>query len=235
MGKRKLKELDVSALILHTQDYISDTKFSVIYIPLNLTNSLYAQIFSKLPMIHHSNLLLVPKLKQQTTTLSISCKQTHLFAMRLDDRLKLDGAFAVQDSGRRRRSCDVFITNLCVCPSVFICVSGDCLYLIFIFLLCTYDVALVCVCLTCDSLFVLVWVCLCLCLARTSNQTMFFKMSAAHLITSSWYSSMQCRHFFPTFSTDGSSCWKISALWCRHRMSAVEGWRVKQSQLQVFV
>ena len=69
MGKRKLKELDVSALILHTQDYISDTKFSVIYIPLNLTNSLYAQIFSKLPMIHHSNMLLVPKLKQQITTL----------------------------------------------------------------------------------------------------------------------------------------------------------------------
>ena len=69
MGKRKLKELDVSALILHTQDYISDNKFSVIYIPLNLSNSLYAQIFSKLPMIHHSNMLLVPKLKQQTTTL----------------------------------------------------------------------------------------------------------------------------------------------------------------------
>ena len=126
-------------------------------------------------------------------------------------------------------------TYVCVQVCLFVWVGTACIWYSY-FYYAHYDyVALVCVCLTCDSLFVLVWVCLCLCLARTSNQTMFFKMSAAHLITSSWYSSMQCRHFFPTFSTDGSSCWKISALWCRHRMSAVEGWRVKQSQLQVFV
>lgn len=44
------------------------------------------------------------------------------------------------------------------------------------------------------------------------------------------------RHFSP-LSTEGPSCWKISALWCRHAMSFVEGCRVviKQGQLHGLV
>lgn len=44
--------------------------------------------------------------------------------------------------------------------------------------------------------------------------------------------------FPPLFSTEGPSCWKVSALCCRHvRSGCVEGWRVvmKQSQLQLLV
>lgn len=64
-------------------------------------------------------------MKQQTTTLSISCKQTHLFAMRLDAGIKTARRFGsqrvVQHPGMRCRSCRVFITN-CVCA--FMCMSG---------------------------------------------------------------------------------------------------------------
>lgn len=89
--------------------------------------------------------------------------------------LKLDGGFdgtqsqfVVQHSGIRWRICNVFITN-CVRPSVFICMSGALLFLIFILLLSKYDY----VCLLFDSLCAKVCVCVSVivsvCLVWTSN------------------------------------------------------------------
>lgn len=89
-------------------------------------------------------------MKQQTTIPNISCKQTHLLAMRLYARLKLDGVFVgarskfvVQGPAKRWKSCSVFIPN-CACPCVLICVSGIYLYMIYILLLCRYSMIMWC-------------------------------------------------------------------------------------------
>lgn len=80
-------------------------------------------------------------MEQQTTILSISCKQTHLLAMSLDFfssffKLKLDGVFngagsqlVVWGTGKKLRVCKLFTIN-CVYPSMFISLWGFCLYII---------------------------------------------------------------------------------------------------------
>lgn len=45
-----------------------------------------------------NGVLAAAPMEQQTTILSISCKQTHLLAMSLDARLKLDGNFNEAES-----------------------------------------------------------------------------------------------------------------------------------------
>ena len=68
-GKRTLLQLDVTNLLLKPSQYISDIRFKTIFIPLNLSNTLYAKIFSHLTKFHKSNKLLVPKIKQLVATL----------------------------------------------------------------------------------------------------------------------------------------------------------------------
>ena len=63
--KRNFEKLDISRLLLHTDVYVKSLSYKVIFVPMNLSSTLYARILPKFLTLdtRKSNFLFLPKLK----------------------------------------------------------------------------------------------------------------------------------------------------------------------------
>lgn len=126
-------------------------------------------------------------MEQQTTILSISCKQTHLLAMSLDffssfffnwNWMVFLMELVVWGTGKKLRVCKLFTIN-CMYPSMFISLWGFCLYIIcilfyvHIIMQCLFMLVL-CVILCLDR-------CNCVCVWYVPKKKKERKKSSAHM------------------------------------------------------
>ena len=63
--KRAYEKLDITELLLNTDEYLASLSYNVLFVPLNLSATLYAKIFPKILKMNpqKSNFLLIPKIK----------------------------------------------------------------------------------------------------------------------------------------------------------------------------
>ena len=63
--KRNFEKIDITRLLLHTEAYLKSISYKVIFVPMNLSSTLYAKILPKLLQLdtRKANFLFMPKLK----------------------------------------------------------------------------------------------------------------------------------------------------------------------------
>ena len=63
--KRNFEKLDITRLLLHTEAYLKSISYKVIFVPMNISTTLYTRILPKLLQLdtRKSNFLFMPKLK----------------------------------------------------------------------------------------------------------------------------------------------------------------------------